>query len=138
MSRITHPEVLEILNRMKQSRIEELTLEMGTFKFHAGKSLREKESHLIEISPRRIGDLKNPRPIFAPWLGFFRQALHPGDPPLVTLGQCVEEETPVGFIQVLEKMHPVPAGVKGRIVRICAAEGKMVEYRKALFLVEES
>ena len=138
MNRITAKEVLEILNKVKQSRIEEITLEMGRFTFQARKSTPPKESPPAEIYPDPIAGPPTARLILAPRFGFFRQAVHPGDLPLVKLNQCVEEDTPVGFIQVLEKMDPVPAGIQGRIVRICVADGKMVEYREPLFLVEES
>ncbi len=138
MNRITAKEVLEILNRVRQSRIEKITLEMGRFTFHARKSAPPKESPPAEFCPEPNAGPPAARLILAPRLGFFRQAAHPGDLPLVKLNQCVAEDTPVGFIQVLEKMHPVPAGIQGRIVQICVADGKMVEYREPIFLVEEN
>jgi len=138
MKTITHKEVLEILNIVKDSKIEELRLEVGNVKFHARKSAREKDVPPREISSEGIPGPKNLRLIMAPRLGFFRQAVNPGDPPLVNRGQEVREDSPVGFIQVLEKMYPLPAGFRGRIEQICAEDGKMVEYRQPLFLVEEN
>jgi acetyl-CoA carboxylase biotin carboxyl carrier protein len=138
MKKITQKEVLEILNIVRDSKIEELHLEVGNIKFHARKSAREKDVPPMEISSEAISMSKSLRLIMAPRLGFFRQAANPGDPPLVNRGQEVREDSPVGFIQVLEKMYPIPAGFRGRIAQIWAEDGKIVEYREPLFLVEEN
>jgi biotin carboxyl carrier protein len=111
---------------------------VGNLKIHAKKSTGEKDSLPMEISSGAIPSPQNLRLIAAPRLGFFRQASRPDDPPLVNPGQWVREDSPVGFIQVLEKLYPIPAGVRGRIAQVCAEEGKMVEYMQPLFLVEDS
>jgi biotin carboxyl carrier protein len=49
----------------------------------------------------------------------------------------VEEKDVVGFIQVLGKTFPVPADVRGIVERVCAEDGKMVEFNQPLFLVAE-
>ena len=138
MKTITQKYVLEFLNILKDSNIEELRLELGNSKFHAKKSSGEKDIPPVEISSEAIPGHKNLRLIMAPRLGFFRQAANPDDPPLVKCGQWVREDSPVGFIQVLEKIYPIPAGIQGRIAQICVEDGKMVEYRQPLFLVEEN
>jgi biotin carboxyl carrier protein len=138
MKTITQKEVLEILNIVQESRIEELRLEVGNLKFHARKSTSKKEVPPKEIPSEAIPGKKQLRPIVAPRLGFFRQAANPGDKPLVNLGQWVEEDSPVGFLQVLEKSYPIPAGVRGRIEQIRAEDGKLVEYMQPLFLVAEN
>ena len=138
MKTITQKYVLEFLNILKDSRIEELRLELGNSKFHAKKSSVEKDAPPLVIFSEAIPNSQNPRLILAPRLGFFRQAANPDDPPLVKCGQWVREDSPIGFIQVLEKLYPIPAGIQGRIAQICVADGKMVEYGQPLFLVEEN
>ena len=130
MKTITPKEVLEILHIVKESKIEELRLEVGNLKIHAKKSAGEKDAP--PPSPQNL------RLIAAPRLGFFRQASRPDDPPLVNRGRWVREDSPVGFIQVLEKLYPIPAGVRGRIAQVCVEDGKMVEYMQPLFLVDDS
>jgi biotin carboxyl carrier protein len=138
MKTITQKHVLEFLNILKDSRIEELRLELGNSKFHAKKSSAEKDLPPLVIFSEAIPNSQNPRLILAPRLGFFRQAANPDDPPLVKCGQRVREDSPIGFIQVLEKIYPIPAGIQGRIAQICVEDGKMVEYGQPLFLVEEN
>jgi len=138
MKTITQKHVLEFLNILKDSRIEELRLELGNSKFHAKKSSVEKDVPPLVIFSEAIPNPQNPRLVLAPRLGFFRQAANPDDPPLVKCGQRVREDSPIGFIQVLEKIYPIPAGIQGRIAQICVEDGKMVEYGQPLFLVEEN
>ncbi len=87
-------DVLEFLNILKDSNIEELRLELGNSKFHAKKSSGEKDVPPVAISSEAIPGHKNLRLIMAPRLGFFRQAANPDDPPLVKCGQWVREDAP--------------------------------------------
>lgn len=74
--------------------------------------------------------------IRAPNLGTFYRAPKPGAAPYVELGQAVEPETEVCLIEVMKLFTPVKAGVRGRLVRICIEDGRMVDYDAPLFLVE--
>ena len=47
----------------------------------------------------------------------------------------IQEALEIISFLVLEKTYAVPAGLRGRIVRICAGEGNLVEYGEPLFLV---
>jgi hypothetical protein len=47
----------------------------------------------------------------------------------------IEEAREIIAFFILEKTYAVPAGLHGRIVRICAGEGNLVEYGETLFLV---
>jgi biotin carboxyl carrier protein len=49
----------------------------------------------------------------------------------------VTEEDPVCIIEVMKLFNTVKAGVRGRIVQICAEQGQMVEFRQTLFLIEK-
>jgi len=76
-------------------------------------------------------------PIKAPMLGTFYRAPQPGAPPFVEVGDYVNEDDTVCIIEVMKLMNAVKAGVQGRIVKICAENGKMVEYQQTLFLVKQ-
>jgi len=75
-------------------------------------------------------------PIRSPMLGTFYRSPKPGDPSFVEANQVVDEETTVCIIEVMKLFSTIHAGVRGRIARICADDGQLVEYNQVLFLVE--
>ena len=75
-------------------------------------------------------------PIKSPMLGMFYVAQKPGEPPFVEVGSVVEEKTTVCIIEVMKLFSTINAGVRGRIKRICAEDGQLVEYGQVLFLVD--
>lgn len=76
-------------------------------------------------------------PIRAPMLGTFYRAPKPDAPPFVKEGQFVSEEDVVCIVEVMKLFNTIKAGVKGRIVKICAENAQLVEYKQVLFLIEE-
>jgi acetyl-CoA carboxylase biotin carboxyl carrier protein len=76
-------------------------------------------------------------PVLAPMLGTFYRTPKPGTPPYVEVGSLVNEEDPVCIIEVMKLFNTVKAGVRGRIVQICAEQGQMVEFQQTLFLIEK-
>lgn len=75
--------------------------------------------------------------IKAPMLGTFYSAPKPGAPSFVEVGQSITEDNTVCIIEVMKLFNTVKAGVQGRIKKICAENGEMVEFQQTLFLVEE-
>ena len=76
-------------------------------------------------------------PIRSPMLGTFYRAPKPGAPPFVEVGQQVSPDDSVCIIEVMKLFNTVKANIPGRIAKICAENGQMVEYQQTLFLVEE-
>ena len=70
-------------------------------------------------------------------LGTFYRAQAPGRPPFVDVGGRVEPDTVVCLIEVMKMMNPVPAGVAGTIVEVCAENAELVEHDVPLFRVRE-
>ena len=75
-------------------------------------------------------------PIKAPLLGIFYRSPKPGAPPFVEVGSSVTEDDTVCLVEVMKLFNTVKAGLKGRIVKICAENNDMVEYNQTLFLIE--
>ena len=73
--------------------------------------------------------------IKAPILGIFYRCAQPGAPAYVENGSMVEEDTTVALIEVMKLFNPVKAGVRGRILRISAENGVLVEHGQELFQV---
>jgi acetyl-CoA carboxylase biotin carboxyl carrier protein len=74
--------------------------------------------------------------IKAPMLGTFYRTPKPGAPPFVEIGAMVDKDDPVCIIEVMKLFNTVKAGLQGRIAKICAEQGQLVEYQQVLFLVE--
>ncbi len=74
--------------------------------------------------------------IESPMLGTFYTAPKPTDPPFVEVGTIVTEEDTVCIVEVMKLFTSIKAGVRGRVVKICAENGDMVEYKQPLFLIE--
>ncbi len=75
-------------------------------------------------------------PIKAPMLGTFYTSPEPGEPPFVEVGTVVKQETAICIIEVMKLFSSISAGISGRIARVCAEDGQMVEYDQVLFLVD--
>jgi biotin carboxyl carrier protein len=75
-------------------------------------------------------------PVPAPVMGTFYRRPAPDAPPFVEVGSEVDPDTTVAIVEVMKLMMPATAEVAGRIARVCAEDGAMVEEGEALFLVE--
>jgi acetyl-CoA carboxylase biotin carboxyl carrier protein len=163
MTELSQEDVIQILKMLDESTFDELHLETGDLKLVVRKSNKkvglfeqpESRTHEPEMSKvsekpgvveteeetriRESVDLEKEGVIAikAPMLGTFYRAPKPGAPPFVEEGQSVTEEDTVCIIEVMKLFNTVKAGVKGRIAKICAENGQMVEYQQTLFLMEE-
>jgi acetyl-CoA carboxylase biotin carboxyl carrier protein len=73
--------------------------------------------------------------IKAPTLGIFYRSPKPGAPPFIEVGSFVQETDTVCLLEVMKLFNAVKAGVRGRVVKICAENTQMVEYNQTLFLL---
>ncbi len=81
------------------------------------------------------GDLDGYAIVRAPYLGVFYRAPKPGDPPYVDVGQAVQAETEVCLVEVMKLFTAVRAAVAGKVVRVLAQDGAMVEADQPLFAI---
>jgi acetyl-CoA carboxylase biotin carboxyl carrier protein len=72
----------------------------------------------------------------SPLVGTFYRAAEPGAPPLADVGTSVQEDTVVGYVEVLGESIEVPAGVEGVIAETLATDGDAVDYGRPLFVVQ--
>ena len=162
MEEITQDDVIQILRMLEESSFDELHLEMGGLKLSVSKSGKMASPSMgvtlgadEPTEPRAITEPTAPietktpdipRPtdqeedgfvaIKAPMLGTFYRAPKPGAPPFVEVGQLVSADDSVCIIEVMKLFNTVKANMRGRIAKICAENGQMVEYQQTLFLVE--
>jgi acetyl-CoA carboxylase biotin carboxyl carrier protein len=163
MEGIDQDDVIQILRMLEESNFDELHLEMGGLKLFVSKSGKQASPaergrfgdsgltestvtaepiiHKREKVPEAVQPVDQEEAghiaIKAPMLGTFYTAPKPGSPPFVEVGQQVTQDDSVCIIEVMKLFNTVKANVRGRIAKICAENGQMVEYQQTLFLVEE-
>ena len=132
---LSEADVREILRLIDESDVDELRVETEAFSLY----VRRGETVTGEDKPPQpVGDRTSDGvvTISAPMIGTFYRAEAPGAAPYVELGTRVEPDTVVCLIEVMKMMNPIPAGVGGTIVEVCAANAEPVEFGTPLFQVQ--
>lgn len=75
-------------------------------------------------------------PVTAPVVGMFYRAAQPGGPPFVVEGDAVEEGQTVAIVEAMKIMNQIAAPVAGRVVRVVAPDGEIVEFDQPLLYLE--
>jgi acetyl-CoA carboxylase biotin carboxyl carrier protein len=134
---LNEDDVREILRLIDESDLAELRIETGQLSLHVLRG--DAKPAPAEAEPRPVAERADGEglvTIEAPMLGTFYRAEAPGATPFVDVGARVEPATVVGIIEVMKMMNPIPAGIAGTIVEVCAENAEPVEYGAALFRVE--
>lgn len=159
MDSITQKDVIRIMEIVEKANTDEFQLEMGDLKLTIRKGVaaqtaftaptteaepvaatppsNELESPEEAVSTDTLsGDTEGMIEIKAPMLGTFYKAPKPGAPAFVEVGQVVDKDDTVCIVEVMKLFSTIKAGVKGRIVKVLANDGQMVEFGQPLFLLE--
>jgi acetyl-CoA carboxylase biotin carboxyl carrier protein len=151
---LSDDDVREILRLIDESDVEELRVETAGLSLYVRREAGGAPAKAAELGPEMPpepesepetgseaevsaasdGDLVAIR---APMLGTFYRAQAPGRAPFVEIGGRVEADTVVCLIEVMKMMNPVPAGVAGTVVEVCAENAELVEHETLLFKVRQ-
>ena len=122
---LSEADVREILRLIDESDVEELRVETEAFSLY----VRRGETNAVADAPpsgrsrgRRRHDLRADDRHASTGRKLRAQR------PYVDLGARVEPDTVVCLIEVMKMMNPIPAGVGGTIVEVCATNAEPVEY----------
>lgn len=74
--------------------------------------------------------------ITSPMVGTFYRASSPTATPYVDIGDKISVGQTVCIIEAMKLMNDLPSEIAGRIVKVCADNGKTVEFGQQLFLVD--
>ena len=132
---LSDADVREILRLIDESDVEELRVDTEAFSLYVCRmktTAAETKPPPDTARPASDGVVT----ISAPMIGTFYRAEAPGAAPYVDLGTRVEADTVVCLIEVMKMMNPIPAGVGGTIVEVCATNAEPVEYGAPLFHVQ--
>lgn len=101
----------------------------------------EKDGNCIEIKTQEA--LPEPAQftcsltaVTAPAVGIYHLAAK-GKNLTLTEGQTVQEGDALGLVETVSKKHPVTAPVSGKLRKITAQEGAVVEFGLPLFFIEK-
>ena len=72
----------------------------------------------------------------SPLVGTFYSAPSPDEPPFVLVGQEVKEGDTLCIIEAMKVMNEIKAPCSGKVVRIMAQPGDLVEYNQLLCVIE--
>ena len=81
-------------------------------------------------------DLPAGTQVKSPLVGTFYSSPSPDEPPYVLVGQEVREGDTLCIIEAMKVMNEIKAPCSGKVVRIMAQPGDMVEYNQLLCIIE--
>ena len=81
-------------------------------------------------------DLPAGTQVKSPLVGTFYSSPSPDEPPFVLVGHEVKEGYTLCIIEAMKVMNEIKAPCSGKVVRIMAQPGDMVEYNQVLCIIE--
>lgn len=81
-------------------------------------------------------DLPAGTQVKSPLVGTFYSSPSPDEPPFVLVGQEIKEGDTLCIIEAMKVMNEIKAPCSGKVVRIMAQPGDMVEYNQVLCIIE--
>ena len=81
-------------------------------------------------------DLPAGTQVKSPLVGTFYSSPSPDEPPFVLVGQEVREGDTLCIIEAMKVMNEIKAPCSGKVIRIMAQPGDMVEYNQVLCIIE--
>jgi len=143
-------EKVEALVRLFQEHhLEELLLEEGDFKLHLhrGTEIRPAAPAPSPTAPPAdppaarhaaplMEDIQNTVAVRAPLIGVFYRSASPESPPLVTVGDAVQEGQTVCIIEAMKVFNEIKSDWAGRVKEIPAQNGALVQPGDPLVVLE--
>lgn len=127
MNEINTDDVLQLLEVIRESTIDELCLELPPLKLQVNR----KQKAQGDIDGEASGEEEGWVPIKAPVLGFARMS------PLAEVNRVVNKDTTLCTIDVLGELHDVNTDYPCRIKKIFITDGQMVEFHQQIFSLEK-
>ncbi len=83
-----------------------------------------------------LSEEENLTKVVSPMIGTFYQNPSPTSPPFTEIGKEVKEGDTLCIVEAMKVMNEIKAEKPGKIKKILAENGKIVEYGQILFLIE--
>ena len=123
-----------LIEWMKQSHLDALHLRMGFLTLDLKRFAAEERN--TDMDSAENIEQQTGKPILSPRLGIFFRSAKSEDRPLIEIGQRVQADDCVCFINVLDQRYCVTAGVPGQITEFFTQDGQLVEFKQPIFTVK--
>ncbi len=146
-------EIQKLAEILEHSSLNFMEVQEGEFRVRMGKTPEQRGESAVECSASGLAETEaravqgscasvepaesaaEGSPICSPMVGIFYEAASPGDAPFVQEGQAVEEGQILCIIEAMKLMNEITAEKSGVITKICAENGRIVEYGQPLFYI---
>ncbi len=129
-------DIKDIIQQLKNSDIEEVRIENGSFKFSFKREVDEESVVPNKPPDEEQKPSKKRMPIKSPMVGRFYNSSAADRPPFVIKGNHVVYGQKVGVVEAMKIYKDVLSPIKGLIVDVLIENNTPVEYGQELYLVE--
>ena len=131
---------LELMDALASKKLGEVAIELEGVKIKikaaAAASAAPAAAAAAETETAPADDLPAGTQVKSPLVGTFYSSPSPDEPPFVLVGQEVREGDTLCIIEAMKVMNEIKAPCSGKVVRIMAQPGDMVEYNQVLCIIE--
>lgn len=133
--------VRRLADLVDRHNLTELTVEAGEVSIYMAREAASEANvpeamvtHLVEAP--KTSEEPMGAPLISPAVGVFYRASAPDVPPFVREGDEIEEGQPVGIIEAMKTFSDIPAPFGGRVRKIVAQNGQLVNIGDTLMFVD--
>ena len=128
---------LELMDALAAKKLGEVELELDNakIKIKAAAPAAAPAAESADAAPAEE-QLPAGTQVKSPLVGTFYSSPSPDEPPFVLVGQQVKEGDTLCIIEAMKIMNEIKAPCDGKIIRIMAQPGDMVEYNQVLCVIE--
>ncbi len=132
---------LELMDALASKKLGEVAIELEGVKIKIKAAapapvIAAAPSAAAETETAPADDLPAGTQVKSPLVGTFYSSPSPDEPPFVLVGQEVREGDTLCIIEAMKVMNEIKAPCSGKVVRIMAQPGDMVEYNQVLCIIE--
>lgn len=110
--------------------------ERTSYKKAVANDIEEVSENANENTAKKVSVNAEGTPVKAPLVGTFYASPSPDEEPFVTVGKMVKKGDVVGIIEAMKLMNEVVAPVDGKVTKIEAKDGCMVQYEQTILVIE--
>lgn len=133
----------DLIKLFEDSKLDELSLELKDLKITMKNNSNVAKPHIQYIQDVETRDLKPQKAetaeegtwITAPFVGTYYAASSENAKPYVEVGQQVKEGDVLFILEAMKVMNEIKANKNGKVLKINAQNGVMVEYGQNLILL---
>jgi len=141
----TIDEIIRLMNETAKLKLKEVAIENGNQKIviHGAEVQYVAADPAVAVAPQAADIPVSTEPavpagrvVTSPMVGVFYAAPGPEAAPYVSVGDEVKKGQVLCIVEAMKLMNEIESEYSGRIIRVLAENGQMVEYGQPLFEIE--